>query len=176
MKVKTIDVGMAGNGAVAGLVAITAPSGFVEYWAAPIIGLIAGVGGRLRRDAIEKYLDDPVGALSAHGMAGIWGTHLRAASSRRRVVDSDGAAPGIFYGIKDGGFSSSLGQLGVQTLAVVATFTFVFVVSYAMFAAIKATIGLRVSDEEELAGWTSPTHGMYGYPGAVHPAGGVPIR
>ncbi len=73
-KVKTIDVGMAGNGAVAGLVAITAPSGFVEYWAAPIIGLIAGVAVVYSVILIEKYLDDPVGALSAHGMAGIWGT------------------------------------------------------------------------------------------------------
>jgi Amt family ammonium transporter len=65
---------MAGNGAIAGLVAITAPSGYVELWAAPIIGLVGGlivVGGVL---AIDKKLDDPVGVLSAHGLAGIWGT------------------------------------------------------------------------------------------------------
>src|SRR3954471_12238761 len=71
---KTIDIGMAGNGAIAGLVAITAPSGYVNYWAAPIIGGVAGVIVVLGVLAIDKVLDDPVGALSAHGLAGIWGT------------------------------------------------------------------------------------------------------
>ena len=65
---------MAGNGAIAGLVAITAACGYVEYWAAPIIGLVAGVIVVYGVIPIEKYLDDPVGALSAHGLAGIWGT------------------------------------------------------------------------------------------------------
>ena len=74
LKTKTIDIGMAGNGAIAGLVAITAPSGYVEYWAAPIIGAIAGVIVVYGVLAIEKIIDDPVGALSAHGLAGIWGT------------------------------------------------------------------------------------------------------
>ena len=71
---KTIDIGMAGNGAIAGLVAITAPSGYVDYWAAPIIGAVAGVIVVVGVLAIDKVLDDPVGALSAHGLAGIWGT------------------------------------------------------------------------------------------------------
>src|SRR4051812_16851844 len=74
LKVKKIDIGMAGNGAIAALVAITAPSGYVELWAAPIIGAVAGVIVVLGVFAIDKYLDDPVGALSAHGLAGIWGT------------------------------------------------------------------------------------------------------
>src|ERR1043166_6188627 len=74
LKTKKIDIGMAGNGAIAGLVAITAPSGYVEYWAAPIIGAVAGVIVVLGVLAIEKVIDDPVGALSAHGLAGIWGT------------------------------------------------------------------------------------------------------
>lgn len=168
LKTKSLDVGMAGNGAIAGLVGITAPSGFVEYWAAPIIGFLAGVFVVYCVIAIEKRLDDPVGALSAHGMAGIWGTIAVGIFASPRLI-SDGAAPGIFYGIKDGGFASSLGQLGVQALAVVATFTFVFVVSYAVFAAIKATIGLRVSEEEELAGLDISTHGMYGYPESFIP-------
>ena len=71
---KKLDVGMAGNGAIAGLVAITAPSGFVEFWAAPIIGGVAGVIVVFGVLAIDKVIDDPVGALSAHGLAGIWGT------------------------------------------------------------------------------------------------------
>src|SRR5438034_23459 len=71
---KAIDIGMAGNGAIAGLVAITAPSGYVEFWAAPIIGAVAGVIVVYGVVFIEKWLDDPVGALSAHGLAGVWGT------------------------------------------------------------------------------------------------------
>src|SRR3954462_105839 len=73
-KTKSIDIGMAGNGAIAALVAITAPSGYVELWAAPIIGAVAGGIVVLGVFAIDKYIDDPVGALSAHGLAGIWGT------------------------------------------------------------------------------------------------------
>ncbi|MFN8150600.1 MAG: ammonium transporter [Solirubrobacterales bacterium] len=168
LKTKTLDVGMAGNGAIAGLVAITAPSGFVEYWAAPIIGFLAGVLVVYSVIFIEKYLDDPVGALSAHGMAGIWGTVSVGIFASPRLI-SDGAAPGIYYGIKDGDFANTLGQLGVQCLAVVATFVFVFAVSYTIFYLIKATLGLRVSEEEELAGLDISTHGMYGYPEAFIP-------
>src|SRR5204862_6470829 len=75
-KVKTgsIDIGMAGNGAIAALVAITAPSGYVDPWAAVVIGAIAGVIVVLGVYAIDRVIDDPVGALSAHGLAGIWGT------------------------------------------------------------------------------------------------------
>ena len=71
---KTIDIGMAGNGAIAALVAITAGSGYVVPWAAVVIGAVAGVIVVVAVLAIDKKLDDPVGALSAHGIAGIWGT------------------------------------------------------------------------------------------------------
>ena len=163
LKTKSIDVGMAGNGAIAGLVGITAPSGFVEFWAAPIIGAVAGVIVVYGVLAIEKYLDDPVGALSAHGLAGIWGTlSVGLFGSPRLVLDT--ASPGVYYGITDGDFAATLGQFGVQAVGVVATFILVFVLSYATFAAIKATIGLRVSDDEELAGLDVSSHGMYGYP------------
>lgn len=167
-KTGSLDVGMAGNGAIAGLVGVTAPSGFVEFWAAPIIGFVAGVLVVHSVILIERRLDDPVGALSAHGMAGIWGTIAVGIFASPRLI-ADGAAPGIFYGITEGGFASSLGQLGVQALAVAATFAFVFAASYAVFAAIKATIGLRVSESEELAGLDISTHGMYGYPESFIP-------
>ncbi len=167
-KTGSLDVGMAGNGAIAGLVGVTAPSGFVEFWAAPVIGFVAGVLVVYSVILIERRLDDPVGALSAHGMAGIWGTIAVGIFASPRLI-SDGAAPGIFYGITDGGFAGSLGQLGVQALAVAATFAFVFAASYAVFAAIKATIGLRVSESEELAGLDISTHGMYGYPESFIP-------
>ncbi len=164
LKSRTLDVGMAGNGAIAGLVGITAPSGFVEYWAAPIIGLVAGLIVVYAVLAIDKLLDDPVGALSAHGLAGIWGTLAVGIFASPRLI-VEGAGPGIWYGIfGDASFSSAIGQLGVQGLAVAFTFVVVFAISIATFALIKATIGLRVSPEEEDAGIDISEHGMYGYP------------
>jgi Amt family ammonium transporter len=164
LKSKSLDVGMAGNGAIAGLVGITAPSGFVEYWAAPIIGFVAGLLVVFAVLAIDKLLDDPVGALSAHGLAGIWGTLSVGIFGSARLV-SEGASPGIWYSIVGGEpFSSTVGQLGVQSLAVLFTFVVVFVISLATFAFIKSTIGLRVDDQEEEAGLDISSHGMYGYP------------
>jgi ammonium transporter, Amt family len=164
LKSRTLDVGMAGNGAIAGLVGITAPSGFVEYWAAPIIGLVAGLIVVYAVLAIDRLLDDPVGALSAHGLAGIWGTMAVGIFASPRLI-VEGAGPGIWYGIfGDASFSTAIGQLGVQGLAVVFTFVVVFVISIATFALIKATIGLRVPAEEEDAGLDISSHGMYGYP------------
>src|SRR5687768_8691426 len=143
---KTVDIGMAGNGAIAGLVAITAPSGYVEFWAAPIIGLVAGVLVVYAVLAIEKKLDDPVGALSAHGLAGIWGTLACGLFTSDRLAAYNGIGePGLFY-------SGSFEQLGVQAVGVGAAFLAVFTLSYITFAAIKATIGLRVPDEWEEAG------------------------
>lgn len=169
IKTKALDVGMAGNGAIAGLVGITAGCGFVEYWAAPVIGFLAGllvVGCVL---LIEKYLDDPIGALSAHGAAGIWGTLAVGIFGSPRLV-LDGAGAGIWYSIfGDQPASATWGQLGVQALAVAGTFIFVLVVSYAIFAIMKATIGIRVSEAEEDAGLDISSHGMYGYPEAFIP-------
>jgi ammonium transporter, Amt family len=176
MKTKTLDVGMAGNGAIAGLVGVTAPSGYVEYWAAPIIGLIAGVVVVYGVLTIEKYLDDPVGALSAHGLAGIWGTLAVGIFAAPRLI-VDEASPGIWYGLTDGNvaFGGTLGQLGVQAAAVALTFAVVMALSYATFALIKATIGLRVSEDEELAGLDISTHGMYGYPESFIPQEEYPV-
>ena len=161
---RKLDVGMIGNGAIAGLVAITAPAGYVEMWAAPIIGFVGGlivVAGVL---AIERKLDDPVGALSAHGLAGIWGTLACGLFTSDRLAEALGVGkPGLLYG-------GGLEQLGVQAVAVLVTFTFVFVLSLATFALIKATIGLRVSAEDEEAGLDIAEHGMYGYPEQFIPA------
>src|SRR5215210_7030953 len=155
---KTVDIGMAGNGAIAGLVAITAPSGYVEFWAAPIIGAIAGVVVVFGVLTIERYLDDPVGALSAHGLAGIVGTLCCGIFTSPRLAELNGVGdPGLWY-------SGSFHQLGVQALGIVVAFASVFVVSYLVFAAIKYTIGLRVTPEEEDAGLDISEHGMYGYP------------
>jgi ammonium transporter, Amt family len=155
---RTIDIGMAGNGAIAGLVGITAPSGYVEFWAAPIIGAVAGAIVVVGVLAIEKVLDDPVGALSAHGLAGIWGTLACGIFTSPRLAELNAVGdPGLWY-------SGSLDQLGAQALGVTAAFASVFIVSYAAFALIKHTIGLRVSEEQEDAGLDISEHGMYGYP------------
>jgi Amt family ammonium transporter len=155
---KTLDVGMIGNGAIAALVAITAPSGYVEFWAAPIIGVVAGVLVVICVIAIDKVLDDPVGALSAHGVAGIWGTIACGLFTSPRLAEMNGVGQaGLFY-------NGSFTQLGVQIIGVLAAFAAVFVLSLATFAAIKAVFGLRVSEEDEDAGLDITEHGMYGYP------------
>jgi ammonium transporter, Amt family len=155
---RTIDIGMVGNGAIAGLVGITAPSGYVEFWAAPIIGLVAGVIVVVGVLAIEKKLDDPVGALSAHGLAGVWGTIACGLFTSDRLAELNGVGEaGLFY-------SGSFAQLAAQALGVLVSFLVVFAASYAVFFAIKKTIGLRVTAEQEDAGLDIVEHGMYGYP------------
>jgi len=157
-RTKTYDVGMAGNGAIAALVAITAPSGYVEFWAAPIIGAVAGVIVVYGVILIEKVLDDPVGALSAHGLAGIWGTLSCGIFTSPRLAELNAVGdPGLWY-------SGSFHQLGAQALGVGTVFVIVFGVSFAVFFAIKHTIGLRVTAEEEDAGLDIAETGMYGYP------------
>jgi Amt family ammonium transporter len=165
-KTGTLDIGMAGNGAIAALVAITAPSGYVDAWAAPIIGLVAGLIVPLCIYAIDKKVDDPVGALSAHGIAGIWGTLSCGLFTAKHLATYNAVGhPGLFAG---GGFH----QLGVQALGVVVVFTFVLVVSYGAFWLIKLMLGgsLRVSADEEDAGLDISEHGMYGYPEQFIPA------
>jgi ammonium transporter, Amt family len=159
-RTKAIDIGMAGNGAIAALVAITAPSGYVELWAAPIIGAVAGVIVVLGVYAIDKYLDDPVGALSAHGLAGIWGTLSCGLFTSPRLAKYNA------FGDPHGGllYSGSFKQLLAQAVGFAIAFTFVFIMSFATFWLIKKTYGLRVSSEEEDAGLDISEHGMYGYP------------
>jgi ammonium transporter, Amt family len=157
-RTKTYDVGMAGNGAIAGLVAITAPSGYVEFWAAPIIGAVAGVIVVYGVIMIEKVLDDPVGALSAHGLAGIWGTLSCGLFTSPRLAELNGVGdPGLWY-------SGSFHQLGAQALGVGTAFAIVFAVSYSLFFLLKHTIGIRVSADDEEAGLDISETGMYGYP------------
>jgi Amt family ammonium transporter len=163
-KNKTVDIGMAGNGAIGALVAITAPSGYVEPWAAVIIGLAAGVIVPLGVYAIDRKIDDPVGALTAHGLCGIWGTLACGLFTSPRLAKFNAVGdPGLLY-------TGSFHQLLIQALGVVTVFAFVFVLSFAAFWAIKKTYGLRVSAEEEDAGLDITEHGMYGYPEQFIPA------
>jgi Amt family ammonium transporter len=164
LKTKTVDIGMAGNGAIGALVAITAPSGYVAPWAGVVIGFIAGVIVPLGVYAIDRRLDDPVGALTAHGLCGVWGTiscgifTLPALAKFNAVGDA-----GLIY-------TGSFHQVLVQALGVVTVFAFVFAASFGTFWIIKQTYGLRVSLEEEEAGLDISEHGMYGYPEQFIPA------
>ena len=163
---RTVDIGMTANGAIAALVAITAPSGYVEYWAAPIIGFVAGIIVVCGVIAVDRVLDDPVGALSAHGLAGIWGTLSCGLFTSPRLAEANGiGTSGIFY-------NGSFDQLSVQLLGVGAAFTCVFVVSFGVFFAIKSTYGLRVKPEEERYGLDLVEHGMWGYPEQFMPVPG----
>ena len=157
---RSVDIGMVCNGLIAGLVAITAPSGYVENWAAPIIGLVGGMIVVPAIVLIDRKLDDPVGVLSAHGIAGIWGTLSCGIFTAPRLAEYAGIGNpegGLFY-------SGSFEQLGYQALGVIVAFATVLTLSLLTFYAIKKTVGLRVSVEEELAGLDISEHGMYGYP------------
>ncbi len=150
-----VDVGMAANGAIAALVGITAGCAFVAPWAAVVIGFIAGVvmyGTLMFTDRIG--VDDPIGAIAAHGMGGVWGT-LACGLFTTPALATVGN-PGLFYG---GGFT----QLGIQALGIVASGGFVFVASLIVFGILKATIGIRVKPEQELNGLDISEHGVYGY-------------
>ena len=138
------EVGMSLNGALAGLVAITAPCNNVTPTSAIIIGLIAGVIVVLSVLFFDKIkIDDPVGAISVHGVNGAWGT----------------LAAGLF---DMGGFS--LKVVGVQVLGIVTCFLWVFPIAFIMFKLISVTMGLRVSPEEELEGLDFAEHGGNAYP------------
>jgi ammonium transporter, Amt family len=164
VKTKTVDIGMAGNGAIGALVAITAPSGYVAPWAGVVIGLVAGVIVPLGVYAIDKRLDDPVGALTAHGLCGVWGTLSCGIFTLPTLAKFNAVGdPGLIY-------TGSFHQILVQALGVVTVFAFVFAASYGTFWAIKQTYGLRVSLEEEEAGLDISEHGMYGYPEQFIPA------
>jgi ammonium transporter, Amt family len=163
-KTGTIDIGMAGNGAIGALVAITAPSGYVEAWTAPIIGAVAGVIVPLGVYWIDRRIDDPVGALTAHGLCGVWGTLSCGLFTAPRFAEYNAfGEAGLIY-------NGSFEQLGTQALGVAVVFAFVFTLSFATFWAIKKLYGLRVTAEEEDAGLDISEHGMYGYPEQFIPA------
>jgi Amt family ammonium transporter len=153
------EVGMSLNGALAGLVSITSPCASVTPLSAVIIGAAAGVIVVLSVLFFDKIrVDDPVGAISVHGVCGAWGT----------------LAAGIF---NIGG--TSLKIIGVQLLGIGACFLWVFPTAFLMFKLIDKAVGLRVSQEEEMEGLDIAEHGGNAYPdfgvsaysGAAFPGG-----
>ncbi|KQL53798.1 ammonium transporter [Heyndrickxia shackletonii] len=151
------DVTVILNGALAGLVAITASCAFVTTWAAVVIGFIAGILVFYSMRFFEKLrIDDPISALSVHGTAGVWGTLSTGFFATKKLATV--GSPGLFYG---GGFH----QLGVQFMGVFVSGLYAFIVSFSiLFIMKKAMKGLRVSEEEEIIGLDVSEHGTYGYP------------
>ena len=162
------DVSMCLNASLAGLVAITAPCDVCDAFGAIIIGAVSGVlvvFGVWLLD-YKLHIDDPVGAVAVHCMNGIWGTIAvglfatdTAPAFARGIGDgitygaNQIAGKGLFYG---GGFS----QLGIQLLGMVCTAAWTAVTITITFLIIKATIGLRVSEEEEIVGLDACEHGL----------------
>ena len=146
---KKPDPSFALNGALAGLVAITAGCDIIPVPFAALTGAIAGGLVVLSCVFIDRLrIDDPVGAVSVHGVCGAWGT---------LAVGLFGSEVGLLLG---GGAA----QLGIQALGVAAAFIWAFPLCFAMFYIIKLTVGLRVDEEEEIEGLDIVEHGINAYP------------
>ncbi len=156
---KKPDLGMIVNGALAGLVAITASCAWVSPGGALMIGLVAGALVVLGVVGFDRlHIDDPVGALSVHLVNGVFGTLAVGVFAHPAYATGDGAPqPGLLYG---GGFA----QLLAQFAGVIVVGAAVFGVSLGLWHLIRLAAGLRVSAEEELQGLDVTEMGMEAYP------------
>jgi len=152
---KRFDVFMTLNGVIAGLVAITAGCANMGPGMALIVGLIGGfvvVGSATLLESVLK-IDDPVGAIAAHGFTGAWGTLAVGLFAQEEY----GGVNGLFFG-------GGAGQLGAQFVGVAAAFLFVFTASFTVFKLIDLIIGMRVTADEEKKGLDVTEHSASGYP------------
>src|SRR6266850_5436700 len=158
------DSSMSGNGLLAGLVAITAPSGFVSAPGAAIIGLIAGLLVCVSVSLVENVLkvDDPVGAISVHGANGLWGVLSVGlfADGTSNYGGSWNGVPGSVTGL----FYGDASQLAAQLVGISTLLGFVFSLSFAINMVLEHVVGHRVSAETELNGLDVPEMGQLGYP------------
>jgi Amt family ammonium transporter len=164
MKNGKVDYSMSGNGLLAGLVAITAPSGFVSTVGACIIGLIAGVLVVLSCSFVESVMkvDDPVGAISVHGTCGLWGV-----LSVGLLADGTSNYGGSWNGVTGsvtGLFYGDASQLAAQLVGISTLIGFVFTFSFLVNLVLELVVGQRVSIETEIAGLDVPEMGQLGYP------------
>lgn len=148
------DVSMCLNASLAGLVAITAPCDVTDCFGAICIGAVSGVLVVFGVWLLDNVLrvDDPVGAVAVHCLNGIWGTIAVGLFATTSAPGNDSVV-GLFYG---GGFT----QLGIQLLGFVSVASWAAVTIFIAFTIIKKTIGLRVSEEEEIVGLDSCEHGL----------------
>src|SRR6266536_3088230 len=156
---KKPDVSMMLNGVIAALVAITAASGFVAPWAAIVIGFLAAAIAVVAVPLVERIgIDDPIGAVAVHGLAGVWGT----------LATGIFAVPALASNLATGRgglvYTGSFHQLGVQALGLVAVGTFTFTASFGCLWTLKQLWGIRVEEYVETAGLDVSEHGMWGYP------------
>jgi Amt family ammonium transporter len=158
------DASMSGNGLLAGLVAITAPSGFVSTMGAAIIGFVAGVLVCFSVVFVENFLkvDDPVGAISVHGTCGLWGV-LSVGLFADGTSNYGGAWNGV-TGSVTGLFYGDASQLVAQIVGIATLVGFVFTFSFVLNWILDIVLGQRVSIETEVAGLDLPEMGQLGYP------------
>jgi Amt family ammonium transporter len=158
------DASMSGNGLLAGLVAITAPSGFVSTVGAAIIGLVAGVLVCLSCAFVENFMkvDDPVGAISVHGTNGLWGV-LSVGLFADGTSNYGGSWNGV-TGSVTGLFYGDASQLAAQLVGISTLLGFVFTFSFLLNWGLEVFLGHRVSAETEMAGLDIPEMGQLGYP------------
>jgi Amt family ammonium transporter len=161
------DPSMTANGMLAGLVAITAPCAFVSPIGAAVIGIVAGVlvvGSIVFVERVLK-VDDPVGAVSVHGVNGLWGLlSLGLFADGSYGAGFNGVSDtvrGLFYG---GGW----GQLGAQAISVVVVVCWAFGLMYIFFTIQKKVQGIRVTRDEEMIGLDIPEMGVPAYPASPH--------
>lgn len=151
IKYKKPDVSMTLNGSLAGLVAITAGCDCVTPVGAAVIGIIAGIAVVLGIEFVDKVLkvDDPVGAVGVHGINGLLGTIMVGLLSD----GSDGVEAGLFYG-------GDISFLGTQAIGVLCVIAWTAVTMFIVFQAMKHTVGLRASREEEILGMDATEHNL----------------
>jgi len=162
LKTRKWDVPMGLNGALAGLVAVTAPCAWIEGWAAIVIGAIAGVLVVSGVYLFEKLkVDDPVGAVSVHGLNGLWGllaVGLFADGTYGNYTTEGPLATGLFYG---GGWE----QLAAQLAGALTCVAWAFALGFILFKTMDRIFGIRVSPQEEIEGLDIMEHGAKAYPG-----------
>ncbi len=156
------DPSMTANGALAGLVAITAPCAFVNGISALIIGVVAGILVCVAVPFVENKLklDDPVGAISVHCVNGLWGVLSLGLFADGKYGDGLNGVTGNVTGL----FFGDVSQFVAQLIAVAVLFIFGFGVSFVFFKILDKVWGLRVSPEIELEGLDIPEMGVLAYP------------
>jgi Amt family ammonium transporter len=165
---KKPDISMMANGMLAGLVAITAPSGFVSPIAACVIGAIAGVLVCVAVAMFDRvfHIDDPVGAISVHGVCGMWGQIALGIFADGTANFGGVTAKGLLFG--------DAGQFGAQVIGAGVAFVWAFGVAWVFFKLYHAMFGMRVSSDIELGGLDIPEMGSTGYSPDAEPYRGIP--
>src|SRR5881275_1768104 len=147
------------NGVIAALVAVTAASGFVAPWAAVVIGFVAASIAVVAVPLVERIgIDDPIGAVAVHGLAGVWGTLATGLFAVPALASNLATGKGGLV------YTGSFHQVGIQALGLVAVGAFTFSTSFGALYAMHKLWGIRVEDHVETAGLDVSEHGMWGYP------------